>query len=151
DRTVRTWDAVSGDQLNKFPQSTQVQSVACSPTGGWIATGGLDGTIRISTVESGMSGTRFLSGHQDQVNGLAFDPTGQCLASASHDHTVKIWNVSKGQPIHTIRAHADLVAGVMFDPDGRRLVSASTDCTVKILDPWMPPDHLPLRNESYGF
>src|SRR5437588_677559 len=69
-----------------------VLSVAFSPDGGTLATGGVDGTIRLWEVKTGRARAN-LRAHRSWVNGLTFSADGKRLASASSDGTVKLWDV----------------------------------------------------------
>src|SRR5436853_6054927 len=67
-----------------------IRTVAFSPDGRWIASGGADQTIRIWEAGTGRL-RRVLDGHFDDVASITFAPDGRMIASASLDKTVKLW------------------------------------------------------------
>lgn len=108
-------------------------SVAFSPDGRTLASGGDDNTIKLWSVESGQE-VRSLRGHSDGVWSVTFSPDGKTLASGSADTTIKLWDVASGREIKTLTGHTGLVDSIAFSPDGRFFASGSGDATVKLWD-----------------
>ena len=110
-----------------------VLSVAFSPDGWRLASGGEDNTVKIWDSATGKE-LFPLKGHEGRVTSVAFSPDGQRLASASADHTVKIWDSATGKELLALKGHGEVVTSVTFSPDGQRLATASSDKTVKVWD-----------------
>ena len=114
--------------------TSEVYVVAFSPDSTLLATGCLDGTVRIWDPATG-DHVRALTGHTKAGYGVAFSPDGSMLASASGDGTVQIWDPATGDHVRALIGRATPVYGVAFSPDGSMLASASGDGTVQIWDP----------------
>ena len=71
--------------------SDMVLSVAFSPDGQYLASGGIDSAMKLWRVETGEC-TRTMEGHRYGVYSVAFSPDGQYLAPVSCDDTVKLWS-----------------------------------------------------------
>ncbi|HEY7415828.1 MAG TPA: WD40 repeat domain-containing serine/threonine-protein kinase, partial [Ktedonobacteraceae bacterium] len=70
--------------------SVRVGTLAWSPDGRSIASGGSDGTIHVWDARTG--GAIFIyKGHSGDINALAWSPDGTRIASVSEDRTIQIW------------------------------------------------------------
>jgi WD40 repeat protein/serine/threonine protein kinase len=114
-------------------------SVAFSPDGLRLATGGCeDPTIRIWDVQTGQE-TLTLRGHKETIFGLAFSPNGHRLYSAGADHMVRVWDGTPaenrvGPELQVLRGHEGRINSVAFTHDSRSLVSGGMDRTVRLWD-----------------
>jgi WD40 repeat protein len=72
-----------------------VQAVAIAPDGSWLATGGLDHTVRIWDPVTGTQ-RHTLTDHTSYVQAVAITPDGSWLATGGYDGTVRIWDPATG-------------------------------------------------------
>jgi WD40 repeat protein len=90
--TIQLWDTQTGQPLQSITAHTNiVQSVAFSPDGRSIASGGYDETVRIWDPIVGQQ-LLSLHGHINRVACVTFSPHGRLLASVDHDGTLNIWD-----------------------------------------------------------
>ena len=91
-----------------FLSSGAVTSVAYSPCGKWIASGGGYGynTVRIWDAATGAPVGSPLSGHDGWVYSVCFSPDGKKIASGAKDKTVRIWDAATGAAVGSpLRGH----------------------------------------------
>jgi len=110
-----------------------VLSVAFSPNGKLVATGDINGEIRLYQVGDW---TQLLTcrGHTDWVVSLTFSPDSCILASSSEDQTIRFWNVTTGECLQILQEHRKGVWSIAFNSGGQILGSGDDDNTIKIWD-----------------
>src|SRR5664279_124383 len=69
----------------------RVDALAVAPDGGWLASAGDDGSVRLWDPATGAE-THALLGHTGRVDALAVAPDGGWLASAGDDGSVRLWD-----------------------------------------------------------
>jgi WD40 repeat protein len=148
DGTVKLWDARRLDRqsLDEKKEARRISrarvagpglSVAFSPDGRRLVTGGERNTIKIWDVETADQPPATLEGHSGEVYAIAVGPGDQgrwLIASGGEDSTVKVWDGRAGKLLRSFRGHTGLVSSLAFSPDGRRLYSGSRDTTVMVWD-----------------
>ena len=112
-----------------MPHDNNVNAVAFSPGGDYLATTSTDDTARVWETTSGKEVARLL--HQNNVNAVAFSPDGKYIATASTDGTARVWDATSGKEVARI-PHEDGVNDVAFSPDGKYLATASADKTARV-------------------
>lgn len=117
--------------LPTFKHNAPVNSIAFSPDGKYLASGGADQTIKLWEVATGKLLHTF-RGHRSSVLAVKFSPDGANIASASADATIKIWGTTSGVVVKTLEGHSDIVNTIDYSKDGQQLVSGSRDNTINL-------------------
>ncbi|KAF5318282.1 hypothetical protein D9758_018588 [Tetrapyrgos nigripes] len=160
DSSVRVWDAASGEQLKELTghsasgeqlkeltgHSGWVQSVAFSPKGDQIVSGGDDSSVHVWDAASGeqlkeltghsASGEQLkeLTGHSGWVESVAFSPKGDQIVSGGEDSSVHVWDAASGEQLKELTGHSGWVQSVAFSPKGDQIVSGGDDSSVCVWD-----------------
>ncbi|TBU38242.1 quinon protein alcohol dehydrogenase-like superfamily [Dichomitus squalens] len=107
-------------------------ATALNVQGTRLATGYLDGSVRIWDVQTGQCPFVSSSMHLERVTGVAFSSDGARLLSTAMDKTVKVWDASSGAMILSFEGHTNEMLAACFSPCGKYVASASFDQKVRL-------------------
>jgi len=139
DHSLRLWDRESGAQIGNDwlddGDNPRVYTITLSPNGLTLASGSIDGTMRLWDVETKKAIAKW-TGHTGRVHSVCWSMDGKRVASGSDDRTMQMWNVESGEtdlgPIKT--GHMD-VRAVAYLPDISKIAMGGSDeDAIKIWD-----------------
>jgi Tol biopolymer transport system component len=109
----------------------EVTAVAFRPDGNILASGSLDGTIKLWDVATKRN-LATLQIKDDEVYCVAFSPDGKTLASGSTEETIRLWDVPAAKNTAGLKGKDSPVHCVVFSPDGKTLASGTEGGTIAL-------------------
>lgn len=87
-------DSLELKQQLKDAHLPSVFTLALSPNGQYLLSGGRDAQLRIWSIQEDYQAYKTIPAHLSTINHIAFHPLGTYFATASRDKSIKIWDSS---------------------------------------------------------
>jgi len=98
DYVIKVWDlAANREKATLKGHSWRISSLAFSPNGRLLASGGIEAEARLWSVESGQPLLVPLTGHLSGVGAVAFSGDGKTLITRGDEGTTRWWQVATGR------------------------------------------------------
>ncbi|TKY64358.1 Angio-associated migratory cell protein [Spatholobus suberectus] len=111
-----------------------VASLAFSYDGQLLASGSIDGIIKVWDVSGNLEGKK-LEGPGEGIEWLRWHPRGHILLAGSKDSLIWMWNTDKSTLLNTFIGHSQSVTCGDFTPDGKIICTGSDDATLRVWNP----------------
>ena len=96
---IKVWDLSDESVLQNIKgPSLEINALAVSPDGSYVATANKEGTVMLFDLITGQI-VATLEGHNGWVRTVAFSPDGNYLFSGAEDKVVKVWELTPRTPI----------------------------------------------------
>ena len=134
DKAVQLWrpDPQNPSRLLADPLRAAPGSLALTPDGTMLASGGWDQTVKFWDVASG-SLLASLPGHSGLVYSLAFSADGGRLVSGGSDGRIRVWDVAAKKELRNFGTTYALCC-LALSPDGRTVASGASDSVARLWD-----------------
>ncbi|KAG8931070.1 hypothetical protein FRC01_001887 [Tulasnella sp. 417] len=137
------WDVMHGEVVVKLTgHEDSISSIEWSFDGEMVATGGMDGRVRIwkRVGKQDWKTWTFLTELQgpDEITWLKWHPKGNVLLAGSNDATVWLWQLPSGNTMQVFAGHEGPVQAGGFTPDGKRIITGDANGTLIFWDPRSP-------------
>jgi len=139
DGSLRLWNLESGVQIGNDwrdndgdddggggggdRRNESVWSIALSPNGKTVASGGLDGRVRLWDVEMKKLVAKW-TGHTAGTGSLCWSGDGERVMSGSNDGTIRVWDVKSGDTVLGPIKTGHPVYAVIYSPDTTKIATA---------------------------
>lgn len=133
---IHVWEVGRGKEIILTGHAQEVLSLAMSPDGKSLVSGGADQTVRIWNLDSGRERLKIdlKRTFNNHVHTVAFSPEGAQVAAGCFDSLVHLWDAATGREIGHLKGHESWIASIAFTPDGKTLASAGQDSSIRLWD-----------------
>ena len=132
ENVLRLYDLGSGREFQLKGHKGRARGLAFSPDGTMLASGSVDGTIRLWDTATGAA-VATLPGHMEETSDVAFSPDGRTLASVNMRLSVRLWHIATRRALATWD-FPKVGEKVRFSPDGRYLVVTTRTNSVHLFE-----------------
>jgi serine/threonine protein kinase len=134
---VLIWQPHAGrrEEIKIYRYAARVNTVAWSPDGEYLASGGYDRAVHVMHVSNGLLAGSY-RGHRFPVCSLSWSPDSKRIASGEYASSIHVWDILTGQNYASYPAHDGMALAVSWSPDGKSILSGGSDRRVCI---WQAP------------
>lgn len=116
------WDAITGDEVQKYAHPHIVKAVEFSKNSDQLLTGCNDKVVRLWDVSKPDAAILDMAGHSGSIKKVMFSPNGQTLISGGDDKIIRFWDVRSGSQTKSIPLDSALT-GLEISQDGKTMTA----------------------------
>lgn len=113
----------------RFRTGDGILSLAYSPDGKYIASGGRNDVVRLWEADTGKLVRTF---KEHWIWALTFSPDGKYLATGGANKIARLWDVESGKELFQMRGHKASIKAVTISRDNGTLLTAGDDNTIRL-------------------
>jgi WD40 repeat protein len=132
--SLHVWDLAADKKVGDIPSpgKSGFRTLAFSPDGRTVATGGWDNWVRLWDIESAKERGDFAL--PQQLHQVVFSPCGRFVAALDWYGTLRFWEIAATQDRTVFRVNNRGTQAVAISPDGRWLAIGGTDQLIHVFD-----------------
>jgi len=135
DKTVRIWNAITGQELIVLKESIDKFSEAVwSHDENKILTSNTNGIAKIWNANTGQELSRFIGHNYGYDIRASWNHDEDKVLTNSYDNTVRIWNAITGKELVKLLGHSEGVYQASWNNNESRVLTVSDDSTMRIWD-----------------
>lgn len=126
--TIKLWNVTKGTRIRTVVGHTAITwSLSYSPDSTMVASGSIDGSIRLW---NSTSGEKIIDLHYGSGRAVTFSPDSTMVALGGERMVISLVNVMRGITYHTV--HGKKFTEVAFSPSGKEFATADIDATIQL-------------------
>lgn len=131
---ARLWNLESGYEIAALKgHAKYITNAIFSPDDRFVATGSVDGTVRLWNATLGGQVLPLGGGANPKIWSVSFSPDGKQVVAASADGKARIFDARRGHQIRELNGNAGTLWYATFSPDNRQ-IAATSDNQVLLWD-----------------
>lgn len=128
DEKIYRFEIASGRKTVFEGHESWIASLAVTPDGTTLLSGGCDDTLRWWPADAENAGaSRVVKAHDGWVRAVAVSPDGSLIASGGNDRTVRLWKTADGSPVRDLTGAGRDIYSLLFSPDGTSVLAGDLD------------------------
>lgn len=144
--TVDLWDSQTVKKLGELKgHSRQVTRIVFSQDGSLVASGSIDGDVKVWNALLRNNTIATTDGIYDGV----YSPDGKTIATAQWDRSTAFFDADSGRKRFQVEAHMNSIQSVAFSPDGSWFVTGGYDDVARVWDATTPQLSMTLAGHEH--